>query len=263
MGAATTDDVADVLDRRYRVLRALASEPASKRTLEERLGVSRSTVDRAIRDLESHLLVGYEGRQYHLTPAGRYGLSVHEEAAERLSALAEASDVLASLGCDTPLDADFVVGAEVVRASPPTPDAVVSRLLRSVEGADHVDGVAPVALMGHLDSFHEEVTAGGGSARMLLERELLDSLLAAEGEPIRRGVDDPMIRLEGATIPFEFGLWLADDREAGVVVYTETGVRAVLVNDDPTAVAWAREQFERVAETATPLDERRHVDGDG
>jgi predicted transcriptional regulator len=254
MRTATTDDVADILAGRERVLNALAAEPASKRTLEDRLSVSRSTVDRAIRDLQSHSLVVYEDRQYHLTAAGRYGLTVHEEAGERLSSLAAASDVLASVDRDAPLDADFVAGAEVVRASPPTPDAVVSRLLDSVARTDHVDGVAAVALMGHLDAFYDEATADGGSVRLLVEHGLLDSLVTANGDPLRRGIEDPAVSLERVTVPFDVGLWLADDREAGVVVYTETGVKAVLVNDDPAAVEWARETFERVAETATPFE---------
>lgn len=259
MSEVTTDDLADALGGRHRVLRALASEPASKRTLEDRLSVSRSTVDRAIRDLQSNSLVAYEDRAYHLTAAGRYGLSAHETAADRLAALAEMSDDLTALSHGTPLEAAFLVDAEVIRPSRRTPDAVVSRLLGSVRRADHVDGVAPVALMGHLTPFYAEATADGGTMRMLLEGDLFDELVTDDDEPLRRGIDDPDVSLERATVPFEFGLWIAErgdvDEEAGVVIYTETGVKAVVVNDDPTARSWAREQFERVAETALPFEE--------
>ncbi|MFC6794694.1 hypothetical protein ACFQFH_10570 [Halobaculum halobium] len=53
-----------------------------------------------------------------------------------------------------------------------------------------------------------------------------------------------------------------------MVVYTDTGVGGVAVNDDPTAVAWARERFDRAradAERVTPeavLDGRRTPDID-
>jgi predicted transcriptional regulator len=255
MVAATPDDLADVLATRHRFLRALADEPASKRSLEDRLDVSRSTVDRAVRDMESWSLVAYDEREYYLTPAGRYGLDVHESTTARLDAVVAAADVLAALRHETPLDAAFVAGADVVRASPQTPDAVVSRLLESVQAAEHVDGVAPVALTGHLDTFYEEATAGGGQVRMFIEAKLFDHLVTAPNDPLQSAIEDPNVRLERATVPFEFGLWIADDSEAGVVVYTETGVKAVLVNDAPAAVAWAREQQRRVAETATPLAE--------
>jgi predicted transcriptional regulator len=251
----SSDEFTDVLAARERFLRALAAEPGSKRALEERLDVSRSTVDRAIRDLQSESLVSYEDRQYHLTPAGRYGLHAYEETKTRLDALVDASDVLSELPNDTPLDADFVVGSEVVRTSPRTPDSVLSRLLESVRSADHVDGVAPVALTGYLEAFHEESTGGGASVRVLLQPELCDHLVSAHGDPLRVGIEHPGVRLERASVPFEFGLWLADDREAGVIVYTETGVKAILVNDRECAVTWARTQFERAAETATPVEE--------
>jgi predicted transcriptional regulator len=256
MVGTTTEDLADVLATRRRFLDALATEPASKRALEERLDVSRSTVDRAVRDLETWSLVTYADREYHLTPAGRYGRHVHVETADRLDALVDASDVLSALPPETPLDADLLAGGEVVRGTPRNPDGVVSRLLESIESADVVEGVAPVALTGHVDAFYESSTAGGASVRMLVEAELFDYLANAADDPLGAGAADPDVRLERApSVPFEFGLWLADDREAGVVVYTETGVKAIVVNDAPAAVSWAREQFERVAETATPAAE--------
>jgi predicted transcriptional regulator len=259
MSEVTNDDLADTLDGRYRFLRALAAEPSSKRALEDRLSVSRSTVDRAIRDLQSKSLVAYEDRTYHLTVTGRYGLSVHETATDRLEALAEMSDDLSRLDDGTPLEAAFLVDAEVIRPSPRTPDAIVSRLFRSVRRADHVDGIAPVALMGHLTPFYSEATEDGGTMRMLLDAELFDDLVTDDDEPLRRGIDDPDVSLERATVPFGFGLWISkdgdDDAEAGVVIYSETGVKAVVVNDDSAALSWAREQFERVAETAVSFEE--------
>lgn len=55
-----------------------------------------------------------------------------------------------------------------------------------------------------------------------------------------------------------------DDAEAGVVVYTDTGIRGVAVNDTEEALAWAREQYGRVverAEVVTPQDVADTIDG--
>jgi len=43
--------------------------------------------------------------------------------------------------------------------------------------------------------------------------------------------------LRGA-IPYVYGLWIVDDTEVGVVVYTEKGIQGCILNDTETAVGW-------------------------
>ena len=64
---------------------------------------------------------------------------------------------------------------------------------------------------------------------------------------------EPTTVLSGE-VPVEFGLWITDDTEAGVVVYGGQGIEGVLINDSPDAVAWAESLYERVAETASPAE---------
>lgn len=44
---------------------------------------------------------------------------------------------------------------------------------------------------------------------------------------------DPQILLYRGEIPFSFGLWIADETEAGLIVYTDRGIRGLLVTPEP------------------------------
>jgi hypothetical protein len=58
------------------------------------------------------------------------------------------------------------------------------------------------------------------------------------------------VRLYRASIPFSFGLWIADEDEVGIVVFTEQGLGGILVNDIDDALDWATDQYERVKQDA-------------
>lgn len=66
----TTGETIDVIVQRAQFLERLLDDPAEKRTLVEQLEVSRSTVDRALRDLEVEGLVTYADEGYALTAVG-------------------------------------------------------------------------------------------------------------------------------------------------------------------------------------------------
>jgi predicted transcriptional regulator len=253
MGGTDRGEVENVLAKRGETLRALLERPRSKRDMVDDLGTPRSTLDRAVRELETTGLVEYRDGAYHPTLFGRAALETHEWYRQSLEDLATAADVVAPLPPDSPLDRTFLTGAEVVASAPHLPDEVVSRLLESVGEADRVRGVAPVGMDGHLDAFRDATATRAGGLELVLTPELFDHIARTRPQETLEAVESGRARFFRADIPFRFGLWVADDREAGVVVYTDTGIRGVLVNDDGDAVEWALELYERVKGGAEPI----------
>jgi hypothetical protein len=145
----------------------------------------------------------------------------------------------------------FLRGARVVESEPYAPDGVVAELLESVRNAEVVRGVAPVAMTGHTDEFRTVATEGDGRLELVFAPAVFDHLAGAQTEGLLDAIESPAVDFYLGEVPFSFGLWLADDREAGVVVYDETGIRGIIANDSEAAVRWARDQYERVARTAS------------
>jgi DNA-binding transcriptional ArsR family regulator len=249
----TVDEVADVLRKRWRCLAALVSTPRAKRDLGEELDMPRSTLDRAIRELEGAGLVEAAGGGYRATAFGRVAHRVHGTYRSRLDDACAAAGVLSSLPPGTPLNDEFLAGASVSESSPFAPDSVVEALFESVAAADHVRGVAPTALTGHTSEFRESALAGGGRLTLVCAPELVETLERADAEEWHETLAHDRVETFEAEVPFGFGLWIVDDDEAGVVVYTETGIKAILRNDSEAAVAWAEAQYDRVADGATRL----------
>ena len=237
-------EVGNVLAKRYRCLRALVDGPAAKRDLVEALDLPRTTLDRAVRELTDAGLAERSDGGYRATVLGREALDAHECYLRRLDGLVAGAPLFAALPADTPLGGAFFEGATVTESAPAAPDRVLETLLDSVEETVTFRGVAPVAITGHVDAFYAAVTDEGEVPELLVDHAVLDHLIAAQGSAVREQVEDGNVHLRAGPVPFRFGLWLVDDSEAGVVVYTDTGVRGVAVNDTAEAVAWACERYE-------------------
>jgi predicted transcriptional regulator len=253
MGGGDRAEVVDVLAKRGDTLRELLEQPRTKRDMVDDLGIPRSTLDRAVRELETTGLVEYRDGAYYPTLFGRTALEAHDAYQRAIDDLSSAADVVSPLPPESPLDGTFLTGAEVVSSTPHLPDEVVGRLFESVRGADRVRGVAPVGMDGHLDAFRDATTAHAGGLELVLTPELFDHIARTRPQETLDVMETGRATFFRTDIPFRFGLWVADDREAGVVVYTDTGVRGVLVNDDSDAVEWALDLYERVKGDAEPV----------
>lgn len=67
----TTLELVDILRRRDEIVACLVEDSQDKRTLVEEVDISRSTLDRALRELESVGVVAYTEGEYTVTPVGQ------------------------------------------------------------------------------------------------------------------------------------------------------------------------------------------------
>ncbi|RDZ63388.1 hypothetical protein C5B90_09575 [Haloferax sp. Atlit-12N] len=250
----TSAQLSRLVVRRSSFVRSLAERPRDKRELADDLDTSRSTVDRVVRELLDAGLAERSDGQYRLTCVGRRALDAYDECLDSLRGVHAARDLLSMLPADAPLDPAFLTGATVHTSTPNIPDSAIQELFSSIEHAERVYGVAPVALVGQLRPFYETATAGGTVVEMIIADELFDRLVAV---PTSRAVIEDQLRHESVTlyrgeVPFRFGLWVTES-EAGIVIYTDTGVGGVARNDTEAAVEWANEQFETLRENAERL----------
>ena len=243
------------LVRRAPLLRALSSSPKEKPALREALSVSRSTVDRGLRELEAAGFVERDDDRYRLTLAGRIALDAVERFTDRAASIEETTDLLGDLSHDTPLSPAVVAGAEVVRPDQTAPDRPFERVAAFVERADDVRGVL-TAVSGRYVELYAGHVADGMSVSVVVTPEVVERLASRYGDQARAMLSTGNASLRELDERYPFGLTLgrADGRtRIALTVYGDYGVAGVIVNDAPDAVAWAEGFFEDAWDRATPI----------
>jgi tetratricopeptide (TPR) repeat protein/predicted transcriptional regulator len=261
----TTAAVAEVLARRADVLEHL-DEPRSKPALVEAVSVSRSTVDRAIRELEHHGLVRRVDGGYVRTETGGLCDECYRTFRSRTGDIGRAREALAELPPSATLAAALLDGAEIRLLEDPQPFEPPPGLDRALDAADVVRGV--VASLGStrlFERYHRRVRRGTLSLSLVVPADRFESLSGARPDAIRELIsEDGCTVRTGETPPYSLFLTRTGDaRAVTVVVYETPGVpHAVVHNDDPAAVAWAEETVTSAEATATNAERSLRSGGD-
>jgi len=251
------DPLADTLHGRGDVLALVQDEPLSKRDVVEHVDVSRSTVDRAIRDLEADGLVERTADGYVATVAGRVAADARDTYRRTVSGVARARSLLALLPRDAEVAPEMVAGAEVVHATAPSPSAPLDRLRERIEASDRHYGMSAAETgTGFPALFYESVVADELDLEFVFTEPLFEHFREQFVDEWREmhshGFD--VYAISG----FPYGLALCEtpvDTTAALVVYDQQSrLAGILFNDDPDAVAWVRERYERYRDRATRME---------
>lgn len=248
-----SDEVVPLVARRAGILRAVALGGDTRSEVAEAVDVSRSTVDRGIRELaEADLLEG-GGDELSPTLAGRLALEAYDEMQAQVEAVAGARALLAPLPPETELPVVMLRKAVLAVAPEEDPLAPVrERLSRAdVLRCHRADGADELDLVGLLPGPLSEVS-------LCLSPGLVEELLVNDRERLRTLLATDSVTVREADGPAEYDLLVLDPGDeratAAVLVRDEDGLRGCLVTDDAEAVEWANEAFERRWGAATELD---------
>lgn len=246
--------VLEDIHRRTGLINKLAAGPADKPELTERLDISRTTVDRAIRELESAGLVERTDEGYVLTLFGRL---VHEEFdrfLERLASLRRARDLLEHLPSNFEIDPEVLAGATVMPSNQPMPHEPIEHFETAVEESDHVVGYSPVVFPEYISLFHREITEEGTTAELFLDETLVGQLRTNYAEELQEVTASEGCRLY--QFPPEHaspvGIVLLDDTTVWIGVY-DGDLQGMIVVSSLQAREWARERFDRYRDHAVEL----------
>lgn len=244
-----------MMGRRVDLLRAFDGRAAGKSELEDRLDVSRSTIDRGIRELEDRELVERADGGYRPTLTGKLALQEYERFQERVGGLDESGSLLSALDGDVEVDPSLLAGATVVERDRTSPHRPVEELYGIVEEATEVRAFAPAIYPQQIETYRTNV-ADGMRADLVLTAEVVERMVAEYAEAFETTVATDVVRLWQATDDLPYSLLVAETPDgpvAAVMVYADRGILGCIHNDDPDAVAWAERRFERERRRATRL----------
>lgn len=133
-----------LLDRRIGFLQCLESSPCRKPDLVDRLDWSRSTVDRAIRELQQAGLVERAEAGYTTTLAGRLAATTYTEFTETIADIHTGSPLLQTLDRDSPVSVASVREVERVPIDDYMPYDIPLALRDAIESADTLTAFMPI-----------------------------------------------------------------------------------------------------------------------
>ncbi|NHN46441.1 hypothetical protein G9464_02340 [Halostella sp. JP-L12] len=241
--------------KRVKFLKALDGNPSNKRDLVDLVNVSRSTVNRAIWDLEQLGLIEYDDEGYRVTVSGRLLYEQYVRYRDGVVAVMAAADLLALLPGDGPISLDLVRDADIFVAEDPAPHVPVTILSNIIRESERLRGISRAhAAPKTADALHDAIS-GGATAEIVFREEVYDH--------VREAYDWLTELLDvGNLRPYliddvPYGLIIAEhvDRTYScLVVYDEnSGIGGVLVNEREAAVDWAMNVYDSYRQQAQPV----------
>lgn len=273
------DDRFEVLTKRTETLRVLAERPQTKPDLMDRLGVSRSTIDRAIRELEAAGLVDTTDEGYTTSATGRLALNRYDRFRTETAAVFDAAPVLSDLPPAADIPVAMLTGAETVHATSAAPYRPIERFLRALGDTDRYRAVLPtVADARQIRVLHDRVVTGGATAELVAPASVIDHLETDFERRLSTMADTDRFTVRSLSVetpssadtvgsevdrnqpPYGVALLEAADRvTAWILVYREDGtLGGVVANDADEAVEWARRRFRAHQTAARPVTDRLH-----
>jgi predicted transcriptional regulator len=243
--------VETLLSKRANFIQALISTPRKKRELTELLDCSRSTIDRVLRSLADQQLVEYRDGSWRATAVGVCAYRQRGLYTDFIEDLSRVAPILSELPPENSVDEQFLRESNSYLSTEAVPDAVLVPVLASVHKADSVCGVVPKALAGSAADFYDFATSGTSyKLELVMTETVFDQLYEVYPEATNEAIRDPNVTLLRGDIEVEYGLWISDNNEAGIIVYSKRGIQGTILNDTQVAIEWATEQYESVKRKA-------------
>lgn len=243
----------DLLAKRSDLLDLLRSGAMRKGDLVDGADVSRSTVDRALRELQLSGLVDRTSDGFVLTLCGRLMLAEYESFVERLANLCRSQAIIAALPAEASIEPALLDGAEITLPEPQVPMKPVLRFEELIGSASRIRGFSPAVLPSYVDLFHRRVTDEELSVELVLEEGVVRRLATNYAEELGDALDTGKVTIRESPHPLPYGLVVTGAGEVGVVVYDESSIAGVITNDREAAYEWAMERYGQVREEATVI----------
>jgi DNA-binding Lrp family transcriptional regulator len=248
------ESVLMVARRRAEVLDYLRDGPYDKRRLVELVGASRSTVDRAVKELSARGLIKGGRGEFETTVTGVLALEIVQQNERDGKALERAAAALEPLWKESPLSMAFLRGAESALVSEVSGIEAQAGVRAALERARSVRAVVPdVSSVEYLEVLYSQAVEGDMTVALVCSEELFEALASSFAGWLHGIVVEGGATVATADVP-AFALFVSDlgtRRLAQMVVFDDGRPHAVVRNDAEPAVAWAEECLDAYFEQAT------------
>jgi|GEM_PF-1923290 len=260
MNQHTSTGIISLITKREPVLRAVDADGIAKRELVEQLRVSRSTVDRGIRELETAGLLRRSTDGYQRTLLGELLLSEYDRLAGKTETLLTGRELLAELSPSFELEPIVFENATIVTPSQHAPQQPISAFCSLIENARWTQTVFPAVLPQLIDQWVELCDQSMIRADIILSEPVVSTMVSDYAESLGTLLAASRLALHQVETTPSCGLVVAESEStatAGIVVFDERGgTRAYIKTDAEEAVSWVRKRINDYLMQSTPLSEQ-------
>jgi tetratricopeptide (TPR) repeat protein/predicted transcriptional regulator/energy-coupling factor transporter ATP-binding protein EcfA2 len=241
-----------------------AHTPCDKRTLVAELPAARSTIDRAVRELEQVALIERTAAGYRTTAIGERATVQYHTLLDTLTDLLAARDLLVHLPPECGLPPALFGDAVVERAESALPYYLPEEIQTRIDAADHVRLVLPaLATPQLLDSCQRAVVQAGLTLEVLTSPGLFETLIAEFPGPLaamataRNTSYAISVIDDGDTNRLSFGLLLAETdatTTVSVIAYSDQRtVQGTIHTETVETIQWAEDYYANVRQHANDV----------
>lgn len=251
------EGVRGVLNSRWDVIELLSERSRRQAEIASALDISRSTVTRAMDQLQEHGLAVRAGSEYELTRLGETLRQTHHRYRAEVSAVLEVEPLIDHIPTSAPFDPSVLVDATWYDVESGASYQIRDRVTDAIREA------VAIKEMGRTRS--EQKSAEVHLTKVLEERRPVESVLSEDLffhiRDIERGskmleADNMDVSIHGS-VPY--GLFILEqpaDRVLVMVIYDEGDTMKGIIRTDATkAVAWAESVFDSFQAEAIPMAE--------
>lgn len=242
-----------LLSRRFEFLEALEEGSHPKNALERDLGVSRSTIDRAVRSLEAEGIVYRETGEVGLTTLGMVALDGYRQLRSGLTGLEQSRPLFSAIDREMTPPFELFQDADVVTANRQSPHRPIVALQQFLDDATTVKSIATGLLPEYVSTYRTQVVEEGMEAEVVVQSDVLDELLATYWDPLNEAIasDRFTVYETDAEPQYSIKIGETDTVEVSMITYGDQGVSGFIRTDSKSAVEWAERLYERTKSEAT------------
>jgi len=252
MNEAPPEEVFETVARRWELLDLLSTGPTDKETMVEALAVSRSTVNRAVIELDELSLIRRSDHGYETTALGSAALLIYRFTVEALEGLFAAAPVVQEFPRWFQPSAGLYPESTAVLADEER-HRPIRRLVETLTGAVRVRGVHGPARFDLPAEVREWLLGADTEADLVFSEAAAEFLEAYHLADLREAIEDGGLTIEVVDETFPLTVLVVegpDWTEVAVAVSADGTVSGVLLNDRPEAVAWAESFVEAYGDRA-------------
>lgn len=247
------DEIMEVISNRVEYLEILEDNAYRKTELVDEVSDARSTMDRAVRELEEHGLVERIDGEFTATDAGETALDEHQEFVAAMGNLSDATKILNEIDDSVTLPSEVLVNADVDVATRHMPEQPVLSPQEMITESPYLQGLAPVAMSLYTDSI-QDMLASGIEYELVVTESVLETVqntFSGDYEELLEFEEQLDVFVTDTEMPF--AMWFIEYEGVeymGLTVYNETGVVGVITTPNETAIEWGKDLYEEFKNNA-------------
>ncbi|MFC7213206.1 helix-turn-helix transcriptional regulator [Saliphagus sp. GCM10025334] len=255
---AALEDVAFLAnsENRVAVLRLLVEAPKSHDEIRDRIGASRVTTARILREFEARNWIARSGQECTVTPTGEWVCDEFTRLVGEMEAERRLREPLQWLPSDLlTFDVRRLRDAELIVLEESDATAIVRRILEFRRSGDRIRGVTRTVAPEFIENDWESTVHGDTRLEMVITPDVLDAIRThpTSAKQLHEMLEETDVHVSVFDdVPISVGIV---DGAVGIDLTDEQGVvKGGFVTEDETVYEWAVDLFETCREEATPVE---------